>query len=169
MQLFFEGLLNKKVDFEVIARGNGVGVESKGRIEKAYPQEEESGYPGNSENEKLDNKMSPKYAQLRLSEVYINLGREIVLEVNSYTDPVVSNLSLTPEQKELLAKNGWSKNELLSALRTESILKKLKEEVNVLAGQYLSRTDAKIVIDRFNKEIQKTKISIGKSSMKGNL
>jgi hypothetical protein len=169
MQLFFEGLLNKKVDFQIIARGNGVGVESKGRIEKAYPQEEESGYPGNTESEKLQNKMSPKYAQLRLSEVYINLGREIILEVNSYTDPVISNVKLTPEQTELIAKNGWSKNEMLSALRTESILKKLKEEVNVLAGQYLSRTDAKIVIDRFNKEIQKTRISIGKSSMKGNL
>jgi|TARA_R110000737_G_scaffold352064_1_gene396499 hypothetical protein len=169
MQLFFEGLLNKKVDFEIIARGNGVGQFVNGTVQKAYPQEEESAYPGNTESEKLQSKMDPKYAQLRLSEVYINLGREIVLEVNSYTDPVFSNVKLSSEQTELMTKNGWSKNEMLSALRTEMILKKLKEEVNVLAGQYLTRTDAKIVIDRFNKDIQKTRISVGKSSMKGNL
>jgi hypothetical protein len=168
LQLFFEGLLNKKVDFEIVARGNGIGKYLNGTVRKANPQTEESSYPGITEKEKIQNKMDTSYSNLRLTEVFINLGREILLEVNSFTDPVASNVQLTSEQSELMLKNGWSKNEILSALRTESILKRLKEEVNVMAGQYLSRTDAKIVIDRFNKEVQKTKISVGKSSMKGN-
>ncbi len=170
MRLFFEGLLNKKVNFSIIARGNGVGKKIGHSIQKAYPQNEISAYPGVTDEERLFNKMDSSFADLRLSEVYVNLGREITLEINSFTDPVVSNLKLTQEElKEQMIKNVWSKNEILSALRTESILRKLKDEVNVLAGQYLSRTDAKIVIDRFNKEIQKTKISIGKSSLKANL
>lgn len=167
VQLFFEGLLDKKVNFEIVARGNGVGKKVNNQIVKAQPQVEQPAYPGTTENERYNYKMDTSYADLRLSEVFIDLGRQIRLEVNSYTDPVTSNLNCTdPEIIAQMQKNNWSKNQVLSALRTQSILRKLKEEVNVLAGQYLSRTDAKIVIDRFNKEIQKTTISIGKSSLK---
>ncbi|MDB9806212.1 hypothetical protein OAB73_01375, partial [Crocinitomicaceae bacterium] len=88
-------------------------------------------------------------------------------EINSFTDPVQSNVKLeNPELETQMTSNNWSKNEMLSAMRTLIILRKLKDEVNTLAGQYLLRTDAKIVIDRFNKEVQKTKISVGTSSLK---
>jgi len=167
LRLFFEGLLNKKVDFEMILRGNGIGKKVGNKVQKASPQNEEMSYPGNNDAEKLKSKMDSSYADLRLSEVYINMGNQIILEINSYTDPIVSNLQLkNAELREQMMKNSWSKNQILSALRTESILRKLKDEINVLAGQYLSRTEAKIVIDRFNKEIQKTKISVGNSSLK---
>ena len=159
MQLFFEGLLDKKVDFSIVARGNGVGEWNGVKVKKTNPQEEEENYSSD--------KMDESYRRLRLSEVYINLGREIQLEINSFTDPVQSNLKL--ENSELanqMTSNNWSKNEMLSAMRTLTILRKLKNEVNTLAGQYLSRTDAKIVIDRFNKEVQKTKISVGTNSLK---
>ena len=59
-----------------------------------------------------------------------------------------------------------SQNDVLSAYRTVSILKALKSEMNVLAGKYLSREEATIVIDRLNKEIIKTKISVGATSFK---
>ncbi len=159
MRLFFEGLLDKKVDFHIIARGNGIGTWNGVQVKKEIPQMEQTTYS--------TDKMDQEYVRLRLTEVFIDLGREITLEVNSYTDPVQSNLALhNPELEAQMTQNGWSKNEMLSAMRTLTILRKLKDEVNLLAGQYLSRTDAKIVIDRFNKEIQKVKISVGSTSLK---
>ena len=59
-----------------------------------------------------------------------------------------------------------SKNDILSAYRSASILKTLKAEINVLAGKYLSREDARIVIDRFNKEWEKAKVSVGPTSFR---
>jgi hypothetical protein len=65
-----------------------------------------------------------------------------------------------------MAKYKLSKNDMLSALRTATILTKFKSEVNVLAGTYLGREKAKIVIDRFNKEWTKTRVSVGATSFK---
>ena len=59
-----------------------------------------------------------------------------------------------------------SKNDILSVYRTATILKKMKQEINLLAGTYLDRTNAKIVIDRFNKEMSKVKISVGITSIR---
>ena len=59
-----------------------------------------------------------------------------------------------------------SKNDILSVYRTATILNKLKEEINVYAGTYLSREKAKLVIDRFNKEWSKVRISVGATSIK---
>jgi hypothetical protein len=67
-----------------------------------------------------------------------------------------------------MKKYNLSKNQILSALRTVEILLQLKEELNVLAGTYLDRQTAKIVIDRLNNEIAKTKITVGKASFKIN-
>lgn len=167
MRLFFEGLLDKKVDFEIIARGNGIGAWNGVQVIKADPQIERSEYPGFSPEEKMASKMDSSFASLRLSEVLINLGRQITLEINSYTDPVVSNLKLEDASlNNQMIENNWSKNEMLSAMRTLTILQKLREEVNTMAGLYLTREEAKIVIDRFNKAVQKAKISVGKSSLK---
>jgi len=59
-----------------------------------------------------------------------------------------------------------SNNEVLSVYRTATILRKLREELNVLAGLYLKREEAKIVIDKFNRQLEKQKISVGKVSIK---
>ena len=67
-----------------------------------------------------------------------------------------------------MKKYNLSKNQILSAFRTVEILMQLKEELNVLAGTYLDRQTAKIVIDRLNNEIAKTKITVGKASFKIN-
>jgi len=55
---------------------------------------------------------------------------------------------------------------VLSAYRSYAILLALKYEINIWASTYLSREDAKKVIDRFNKEILKAKISTGATSFK---
>jgi hypothetical protein len=78
-------------------------------------------------------------------------------------------MDITDEEiKALMDRYKLSKNDILSAYRSASIMHKLKQELNVLAGLYLDREKASAVIDRFNKEWAKTKISIGPTSIKLN-
>ena len=156
---FFEALQNKKTDFELIARGQGIARWNGLRPVKDDRPNELSAYPISA--------LDTTFSRLRFSELHIDLRRGIVAEINSFTDPVRSNITLSdPELIETMAKYKLSKNDMLSALRTATILKKFKEEINVLAGTYLSRESAKIVIDRFNKEWSKTKVSVGATSFK---
>lgn len=156
---FFEGLLDKKVPFKIIARGQGIGVWDGCRTIKSINPIELQNYP--------ISRLDSTFVRLRRSELYIHMDREIVAEINSFTDPVVSNLEISDAQvKELMNKYKLSKNDILSVYRTATLLKKFKDEVNVLAGTYLPREQAKLVIDRFNKEWIKTKISVGQTSVK---
>lgn len=163
LQVFFEGLLNKKTEFELIARGQGIGKWNGVQTVKDDRAKELSSYPGNPSVSKYDS----TFVRLRKSEVLVHMNRDIRLEVNSYTDPVASSITVSDPSIQALAKKyGLSKNDLLSAYRTASILKALKTEINVLAGAYLPREQASLVIDRFNKTWEKTKISVGRTSIK---
>lgn len=158
---FFEALQDKKMPFSIIARGHGIGKWDGSRTVKDRSPVELRSYPG--ENGRMDS----SFVRLRTSQVFIHLNRGIKMEVNSFTDPVASSLSITDtEINELMERYKLSKNDILSAYRSASILHKLKQELNVLAGLYLSREKASIVIDRFNKEWAKTRISIGTTSIK---
>jgi hypothetical protein len=159
LRQFFEALQDKKVDFEIIARGQGVGRWNGSRTIKDNKPAELSSYPTNSQDSTFE--------RLRRSELYVDLRRGIHVDINSYTDPVKSALKITnPEILEAMSKYKLSGNDLLSALRTATILTKFKEEINYLAGTYLDREKAKIVIDRFNKEFARTRISVGSTSFK---
>jgi hypothetical protein len=158
---FFEGLLDKNRPFSIIARGQGVGEWNGLRVIKAnqplVEQEKTAKYSHDD----------PEMLRLRRSEVYVFLEREIQLEVNSYTDPRNSNIEAqSPEIQKVMSTYGLSKNDVLSAYRTANIMRKMKEEINVLAGTYLDREKARIVIDRFNKEWSRVRISVGPTSFK---
>lgn len=158
--VFCEGLLDKKVNFNIVARGQGIGEWDGSQTVKDYHPEELTRYPN-------PGKMDSTFVRLRKSELMIHMGRSITMEINSYTDPVASNLTIS---NELLttnaAKYGLSKNDLLSAYRSHSILTAFKREINVLAGKYMSRENARFVIDRLNRKMQKIKISVGTTSFK---
>jgi hypothetical protein len=159
MLQFFEGMLDKKVELSLVARGQGIGYWNGARTVKAINPTEVSSYPVSRDDSTM--------VRLRRSELFIHLNRGIQIEVNSYTDPVKSNLQISDASlTELMTKYRLSKNDILSAMRTATILNKLKEEINVTAGTYLSREKAKLVIDRFNKEWAKTRISVGQTSIK---
>lgn len=163
LRIFFEGLLDKKMPFEMIARGQGVGTWNGVQTIKDASPKELARYPGDASKSKMDS----TFVRLRKSEVFIHMDRSITLEVNSYTDPVSSSISISnAEIAASMTKYKLSKNDILSAHRTAEILKALKSEINVLAGKYLNREDAKIVIDRFNKLWVKTKINVGRTSFK---
>ena len=156
---FFEALLDKKMDFELEANGNGIGFWNGAKVVKSIQSKEDKKY-------KVD-RMDSTYLRLRKSEVFVTLDRMIKLEINSYTDPVISNIELEkPIVVDLMRKYNLTKNDILSTYRTLTILRKIKLELNLLAGKYLTREEAKIVIDRLNRQIDKTKINVGPTSIK---
>jgi hypothetical protein len=160
-------MLDKKMPFSIIARGQGVGKWDGSRTIKELHPAELGSYPGSSADEKQKSRQDAIFQRLRVSEVFIQLNRSILVEINSYTDPVSSSITVTnADQLALMKQYKLSKNDLLSAYRSAEILRKLKAEVNYLAGTFLGREEAGIVIDRFNKEFAKARISIGATSIK---
>ena len=113
--------------------------------------------------------MDSTYLRLRKSELFVILDREIKIEVNSYTDPVASNMNIgNPAILSLMKKYKLSKNDILSVYRTATILRKFNQEMTALAAIYLEKESAKIVIDRIKGELLKTKIKVGSTSIKLN-
>ncbi len=160
VRLFFEGLLEKKPDFQAVGRGNGVGEWDGNQTVRARNRSEWASYGT------LD-KMDSSMVRLRTTNVNIFLNRGIFLEVNTYTDPVKTNLTpKNAEDLEVMKRYGLTGNDFLSALRTATVINQLKQELNVLAGTYLTREEAKIVIDRMNKVIDGMRVSVGATSYK---
>ncbi len=163
----FESIMNKKLPLIISNKGNGIGKWNGQKTIKDENPNELNSYPGATETEKQQQRMDSTFSRLRKTELIIKTKQTILFEINSYTDPVSSNLSITnPNIQSLMTKNNLSKNDVLSAYRTGFILKKLKQELNILAGEYLDPPNTKIVIDRLNTEIEKSKITIGKTSIK---
>lgn len=163
LMVFFESLENKDLNFDIIARGQGVGQWNGSRTVRNIDRSELDRYPGTPGYRKLDT----TYTRLRKSELFVHIDRSVIIEVNSFTDPVKSNLNISNESiTSLMEKYQLTKNDILSAYRTASILIQFKKECNVLAGEYLSREQASKVIDKLNKKIDKMKISVGRTSIK---
>jgi len=161
----FEALL-KKPTIEIIARGQGVGEWKDGIMVKQHPIFEEAFYPGETEEDKLRIKEDSTYKSRRRTEVFIDTKSNLTIEVNAYTDPVRTDFM--PQEaslKKLREEKKITGNEALSVYRAAIILKKLQDELNVLAGSYLPREKAKIVIDHLNKNMVKAKISVGPNSV----
>ncbi|MDX1651824.1 MAG: hypothetical protein R3277_04995 [Brumimicrobium sp.] len=164
---FFEAMLDKKKPLIIVSRGGGIGKWSDFEVIKDPDTKELSNYPGANEKERNISKNDSVFKQLRTTYVKILIDRQIEIIVNSYTDPVKSNFSPTNNELSGLIRDfHLSQNDMLSAYRTFATLKALKGELNVLAGQYLERPEAKIVIDRLNQAIDDTRISVGRTSVK---
>jgi len=89
------------------------------------------------------------------------MDRNLILKINSSTDPVKSNLDLNLLNLNNLTKEySLSKNEVLSALRCVTLLDKLQNELNMQSTKYLSQSDSKKFIDKLEEAIGKAKIEI---------
>jgi hypothetical protein len=155
----FEGLLTKKTTIKAIARGQGVGEWDGNQTIRSSNRSELASYPVDP--------MDSTMMRLRTTAVNIFLNRGILIEINTFTDPVATNLKPSNEAiNAAMVKYKLTGNDYLSALRTATVLQKIKTELNVLAGEYLTREEAKIVIDRLNKLLDTTKVSCGATSFK---
>lgn len=164
VRVFLEQLLDKKKNFTLKLRGNGLGVRKQYRTVFSYDQEEISSYP--SEEAKND----VEFKRLRASYVDVQINRDITLEINSFTDNVRTNFDIPNKTiAKLIEKQQASYNQILSGYRTASILFKIQEELNLFAGTSFSREEAKIIIDRLNTAINKSKILVNRTSLKASL
>lgn len=165
IHVFLEELLNHKKDFQLILRGNGIG-EWNGFITVYNPDQiEMTNYPSGTAKE------DSTFKRLRAS--YVNIftkNNSTILEINSFTDPVRSTFNLTNANiTKFKEKNRLTYNQILSGYRTASILFKLQEELNLFAAKNFTREEAKIIMDRINSGIGKSKILIGQNSLKSNI
>lgn len=163
----FESIMNKKLPIIMKVRGQGVGTWNGFKTVKAPDVRELNAYPGSTPEARRASRMDTTYLRLRKTELIIKTKNNITFEVNSYTDPVSSNLDIkNPSVLNAMQKYNLSKNDVLSAYRSAFILKKMRQELNILAGEYLDQQTAKIVLDRLNAEVDKAKVFIGKASFK---
>jgi hypothetical protein len=163
----FESIMNKKLPIIMKVRGQGVGTWNGFKTVKAPNVRELNAYPGSTPEARRASRMDTTYLRLRKTELIIKTKNNITFEVNSYTDPVSSNLDIkNASVLNAMQKYNLSKNDVLSAYRSAFILKKMRQELNIIAGEYLDQQTAKIVLDRLNAEVDKAKVFIGKASFK---
>jgi len=163
----FEGLLDKKTAVKAVSRGQGIGSWNGFQTIRAQERSEWASYPGSTAEEQQANRMKEDYARLRCSQVNVTLNRGVFIEINTFTDPVKTNLKASNATvQEGINRYKLSGNDYLSALRTATIIQKMKSELNLLAGTYLTREEAKIVIDRLNKSLDGLRVSCGPTSWK---
>lgn len=167
LKVIFEEFKKNALPLQIQLQANGIGSWNGETVIRDETQKEITGYPGNTSEEKLISRQSLPFKQLRSSNLFIKIDRTIRIKINSFTDPVVSNLNLKDMELEALAKTyQLTKNELLSAMRCISLLQKLKDELAFHATKYLTQNDSKKFIDKLDDLIQKSKIQVGTAAIR---
>jgi hypothetical protein len=156
---------NPQISFEI--KGNGIGKWDGKKVIKDFEAIEEGSYPGNTTEERLNSRSTNEYKRLRKTELFLKADRNIAIKIESFTDPVVSNLVLKNSKfQDLVEKKKLSKNDILSAYRSIAVLNELKLEFHILCSQYLPQDRAKTIIDVFNSSLEKSMIQVGNESLR---
>jgi hypothetical protein len=94
--------------------------------------------------------------------MYIQTNHKLIIEIESFTDPVRSGITINNKTlSEVAVKNNLSKNDLLSGLRTKTVMTTFQDEYIKWVANHYDANHARIIIDRFNNEFQKTRIRVG--------
>jgi hypothetical protein len=157
-----EAILSKdKIKF--LLSGQGVGTMNESKILEKDPNAIEiDAYPS------PEHKEYREYKDLRTSLFKLSVNDGILIKVSSFTDPVRSSIRVKNKKIMKLQSlySDLTKNDVLSALRTKALVERFMDEFSQLAGTYLDRKQASKVIDILHGAIKKSKISVGKTSMK---
>jgi hypothetical protein len=162
LRKLFDQIKRKTPGFNIEINGNGIGVWEEGRLIRDIQQTELKNYPGKNANEWKSSRADIQFARLRKTTLYMKIDKDLNMKIDSYTDPVVSNLHAPSSFIESLIQNGEiSKNEALSAYRSLAVLEKLKIELSIHAAKFLPPDRAKKWIDSLNNCINRTQIKVG--------
>lgn len=149
-----EIIFKNETPIVIKANGFGVGEWNGNSVIKDSSPTEMNTYP--------TSRTDSTYARLRKTALYIQTNHKLVIEIESYTDPVRSGITITNKTlSDIASKNNLSKNDLLSGLRTKTVMIKFQDEYIKWIAQHYEANKARIIIDRFNNEFQKTRIRIG--------
>ena len=139
-------------------RGNGIGIKTKNGIEPSKMDDIDS-YPGNNQADKKKMKESKMFSDLRVSNIHIYfLDSNLYIDINSYTDPVKSNIHKKEELNYLFRSNNVTGNEVLSALRSYYLFQEILNRIKMQCVQSLPKKSQEICLERIKK--LKTQINV---------
>lgn len=163
LKKFFKQIENQPINFVFEINGNGIGKIENGSLVKDLEPIELGNYPGKNAEEIKASRADTTFSNLRKTILYIKADRFIYFKIDSYTDPVASNLVVKNNSRiqELISSGKISKNDALSAYRSVAVLNQLKLELNINASKYLNPEKAKHLIDQLNTSIEKSRVKIG--------
>lgn len=154
-----EIILKNETPIVIIANGYGVGEWNGFTVVKNPTPIEMNSYP--------TSRSDTIYARLRKTALYIQTNHKLVIEIESFTDPVYSGIIINNKTlNEIASKNKLSKNDILSGLRTKTVMLNFQDEYIKWVAQQYDASKARIIIDRFNNELQKTRIRVGEINFK---
>lgn len=157
----FEAILDKKFKIETSFNGNGIGKWTGSGVVKDYQGREFDEYPTPAHRDSLS------FQRLRLNELMINVNRGIYIEINSFTDPVLSDFTVNNEKVNAIAtEQKFTGNDVLTLYRCAQVAERARQELEMYAHQYLDEKDAKKAIKKINKAFKKAKIKVGNTSFK---
>ena len=154
-----EVILKNETPILIKANGYGVGEWNGFTVVKSPSPREMNTYP--------TSRTDTTYARLRKTALFIQTNHKLVIEIESFTDPIRSGISVNNKTlNEIATKNNLSKNDLLSGLRTKTVMLTFQDEYIKWVAKNYDASKARIIIDRFNNELQKTRIRVGEINFK---
>jgi hypothetical protein len=146
--------------------GHGVGMMSNGKVVKAEGKaaRELKAYPGKSAADQEASRNRDEFRQLRLTTAKVRNTFGLTFQLDSYTDPVVSNIFTNPVADSLHQRYpNLSANEFLSAMRTfgvaELLVNALSDRIPSYArDDFNANADA---IKRLRASLQESYVHVG--------
>jgi hypothetical protein len=162
-KLVYEMLRSKtKLSFDL--KGQGIGVLVDGKVVPSSIKEMDA-YPGETEEERKLSKESEEFKPLRYSRLNFKLSENnLMLSVESFTDPVKSNFSKKHEEIATLKKSfkiNPTDNLLLSAFRTFYMTELFTKELLKAAYFNFEGKDRNKLIEDITAACIHSKCSIG--------
>jgi hypothetical protein len=162
-KLLYE-VIRSKTTLNFNLSGQGMGVLVDGKIAKSLGKELDT-YPGETEEERSISKESEEFKPLRFSQLTFKLNQNsLVLNVESFTDPVKSNFSKKVDEINALKKNlgvSITDNSVLSAFRTFNMTEQFTKELLRAAFTNFQGKERTKLIDEISKTLTQSKCMIG--------
>jgi hypothetical protein len=163
IKLLYE-IIRTKTSLRYELTGGGVGIMVNGKVQSSVMPELPS-YPGENEEERTLSKSSEMFRSLRYTHTYLSQsGQQLILKIESFTDPVVSNFS-----KKVTAIDGLrsaidgslTDNQLLSVFRTFHMAELLSKELWRAAYYNFNGKEKSLLMDEIKKTLYGSVCRVG--------
>lgn len=160
-KLLYQTLTNKK-DLYFNVRGNGVGKMENGVLVSSSAKELDA-YPGETKEEQAISKQQNEFKELRSTSLKFSENEEqIILNIESFTDPVKSNFSKkTITVQPIKEKYKLTENQTLSIFRSYTVLEKFYGELLRAANFHFKGKEKEKLLSNIKKTFEKTNLLAG--------
>lgn len=141
--------------------GLGIGAWQNGKIKKELTPKELSTYPGNNEEEKNISKDSFPFSSLRRTQLTLNKSHQLIIRIESFTDPVKSAITTKNNKLNDLLKTGKiTTNDILSTHRTVSMLEEFSHAFLSIAQKEMKKEMYEDLLKRYEKALSESMVFI---------